>query len=148
MNPDMQSYHHLRKDKFECIRQLIIFPTKFFFIRFSSLILLLIAFLVLDNSVEWADIGIHDVSIKAICPAMALREVVIELRGDSSHFRESPTWHIREIVVFVVISDIPANPIQRTVVRVGLVLRLTSRERIENVVLGDEVASNGVEAHA
>ena len=115
---------------------------------FSSVILLLIALLVLDNSVEWADVRIHYVSIKAICPAMALREVVIELRRDSSHFWESPAGHIREIVVLVVISDIPANPIQWTVIRVGLILRLISRERIENVVLGDEVASNGVEAHA
>lgn len=57
-----------------------------------------------------------------------------------SDFGKIEPRHSREIVVFVVVSDIIAQPVEQAVVRVGLL-----SAAIKHVVLGYEVCSAGME---
>lgn len=66
----------------------------------------------------------------------------VVLGGDGGDLRKSPAGHAGEVVVFVVVAHIPADVVQAPVIGV----RLLSGG--EHVVLGDEVAGHGVEAHA
>ncbi len=84
----------------------------------------------------------HNEIVQDLDPRVVTRQVVIELGRNLSHLAESVAGYVGEVVVLVVVAHVEGDQIERAVVRVGLVAL------DEHVVLGDEVARDGVETEA
>ncbi len=95
--------------------------------------------LALDASVR-AHLGAGDEIVQDLDPRVVTRQVVVEFGCHLLHLGQSVAGYVGEVVVLVVVAHVEGDQIERAVVRVGLVAL------DEHVVLGDEVAGDGVEA--
>jgi hypothetical protein len=67
-----------------------------------------------------------------------VRELGVKLRRESPELGETRPGDVREVVVFVVVADVPGDAVQSTVIRVGVL------PRAERVMFGDVVSGNRV----
>ena len=107
--------------------------------------------LALDTA-RHANVLIKDEAPNGVAPALVARQRVVEFASNVSHSVETGPGNGREIVVLVVKTDVVGEPVERSIVREGLghgdlVLGVASRggDGLVDVVLGDEVASQGVQ---
>lgn len=91
---------------------------------------------------ERADRLVHDVHVYHLAPRPVRLEAVVVLRRDLLHPVQPGAGDPGEVVVLVVVPDMPRHQVQGPVVRVRLLLWA------EHVVLRDEVARHGVHAAA
>ena len=106
------------------------------------------------HSTAHAHLLIPDELPNDIHPALMPGQILIELLGNLIHGRQPTPRHGREIMVLIVQPHVPGEKVQRAVVRVRLrhrrlelgarIARLARQVR-EDVVLGDEVAGEGVQ---
>mmetsp|Transcript_7566 Transcript_7566/g.29975 ORF Transcript_7566/g.29975 Transcript_7566/m.29975 type:complete len:394 (+) Transcript_7566:88-1269(+) len=94
------------------------------------------------DAAERAEDGAGDVAPDDLDPAVVHGQVLVELRGGVAELAQGGPGKVAEVVVLVVVPDPEAEPVERAVVGVGLLAAH------EGVVLGNEVARHGVEAHA
>merc|ERR1711957_509935 len=87
------------------------------------------------HTAEGADRIVKDVTEQASHPRIALREMVVILRGEFANFRQIPPGDVWKIMVLVMVAHIVGEPVQWTIVGVGLSCSLV------DVVFGNEVAS-------
>jgi hypothetical protein len=86
----------------------------------------------LDTGVG-ADGGVHDEVVEHFDPGVVLGKIIVEFRRDFPDQRQPRSGNGGEVVVLVVVADVPRDCVERAVVGVGF-------EALgEHVVLGDEV---------
>ena len=73
---------------------------------------------------------------------MIMRKFVIVLGRHGTHRRQVLAGHKGEIVMFIVISHIESQPVERSVVTVGF---LTT---VHDVMFSDKVSCHGVDPHS
>lgn len=110
------------------------------------------AVLALDAAVH-ADIVVPDEAPDGVHPALVAGQLVIELAGDAVDLVQAGPGDGGKVVVLVVQADVVGDPVERAVVGKGLgdgdpVGRVTlgRGDGLVDVVLGDEVAGDGVQA--
>lgn len=99
------------------------------------------------------DVVVPDESPDSISPALVVRQRLIKLLGNFIQGMKPCPRDSGEIVVLVVISDIVGKEVERTIVGEGLRKRdlvvriaLSGGNGLIYVMLGDEMASQGVQA--
>lgn len=110
------------------------------------------ALLALDAAVH-TDAVVPDEAPDGVDPALVAGEVVVKLAGDAVDLVQAGPGDGGEVVVLVVQADVVGEPVERPVVRKGLGhgdlvgrVALRGRDCLVHVVLGDEVAGDGVQA--
>merc|ERR1719375_2580156 len=94
------------------------------------------------DAVVRPDLVARDVVPDDADPRVAHGEVVVELGREPLERGQARPRDVAEVVVLVVVADVPREPVERAVVRVGLLLVVKVREY---VVLRDEVAGAWVQ---
>lgn len=80
------------------------------------------------------DCWVHNKVVKHLHPRVVLRQVVVVFRRDFLDQRQPRSGDVREVVMLVVVSDVPRYCIQRPIVAVRF------KTLCVHVMLGDKVA--------
>lgn len=91
------------------------------------------------DTVVGADVWIGDERPEDAYPRGVVRQVVVELGGEGLDLGQASPRHVGEIVVLVVVADVEAEGVERTIVRKRLVAVA------KDVVFRDEVAGERVQ---
>lgn len=95
---------------------------------------------------RYSTVGTHvtseDVIIDDPGPGVVTVKWIVEFGCDATHHGKLESGDARKVMVFVVISDVEGDQVQHSVVGVSFLALL------EDVMLGDEMPSDGVDSHA